>query len=145
MYARPRRYQLCASVGSKHVIEHVQDSELKTDARRGEKSLTSLETLRQILNGEILVLERRAILMVQPSKLLEYFGMRRVVLHDTFIRFASTIVLPMTHAISDNNRWPTITTDTYIMLLLIYMTDLEPNVRMCKWVRWIAKDAVEAL
>lgn len=31
------------------------------------------------------------------------------------------------------------------MLLLVHMTDLEPDIGMCQWVRRVAQDAVEAL
>jgi hypothetical protein len=33
----------------------------------------------------------------------------------------------------------------YIALLFIYVSDLEPDIRMCEWVRWVAKDLIEAL
>lgn len=34
---------------------------------------------------------------------------------------------------------------TYILLLLIDMTDLEPDVGMGQWTWWVAKDAIKAL
>lgn len=54
---------------------------------------TSLEALREILNREFLVLEGRAVLMVQPAELLQHLGVTRVVRHDPFVSFPGTNVL----------------------------------------------------
>jgi len=47
--------------------------------------LTGLETLGKILYSELLVLEGRAVLVVQPAKLLKNLGMSGIVDNDTFV------------------------------------------------------------
>ena len=57
--------------------------------------LTRLEALRQILDGQLLVLERGAVLVVQPTELLQHLRMVRVLLHDTFICVSCADVLKL--------------------------------------------------
>ena len=56
---------------------------------------TSLEALGQILDGEFLVLERGAVLVIQPPELLENLGVVRVLLHDTLICVSCADVLKL--------------------------------------------------
>lgn len=48
--------------------------------------LTSLQALRQAGDGSFLVLESRAVLMVEPTKLLQDLRVIRVFLHNMFVR-----------------------------------------------------------
>ena len=57
--------------------------------------LTRLEALRQILDGQLLVLERGAVLVVQPTELLQHLRMVRVLLHDTLICVSCADVLKL--------------------------------------------------
>ena len=47
--------------------------------------LTGLKALRQVLDSKLLVLERGAVLVVQPPQLLENLGVIRVLLHDALV------------------------------------------------------------
>jgi len=60
---------------------------------RYRERLTSLKRLREKSNSGIVVLERGAILMVKPAKLLEDFGMLGVCLDDAFISVSRATVL----------------------------------------------------
>jgi len=62
--------------------------------------------------------------VVQPSKLLQNFGMARVGLDNALISVLGLHV---------------------IFLLFKDMANLEPNVRMSEWTWRIAKDVVEAI
>jgi hypothetical protein len=55
--------------------------------------LTSFETLGQILDSGVLVLERRAVLMVEPTELLKNFGVARVLGDDPFVGIFSADIL----------------------------------------------------
>lgn len=35
--------------------------------------------------------------------------------------------------------------NSHIAILLVYMTELEPDIPRCQWSRWIVKDVSEAL
>jgi len=82
------------------------------------------ETLCQVLNGGILVLEGRAILMIQPPKLLKDFRVARVLGNNTFVCVFRTNI---------------------IFLLLEDMPDLEPYVGVSERTGWISENSVEAL
>ena len=56
-------------------------------------TLTGFETLCEVLNGELLVLERGPVLMVKPAELLEDLGVTGVVLDHTLVSFPGTDVL----------------------------------------------------
>ena len=53
--------------------------------RKIDLKLTRFETLGQVSDGEILILEGTAILMIQPAKLLENLCMVGVLDYDAFI------------------------------------------------------------
>ncbi len=55
--------------------------------------LTCFETFRQVLNCKVLILKRRAILMIQPSELLQHLGMTTVVGDYTLVGVLRTDVL----------------------------------------------------
>lgn len=55
--------------------------------------LTRLKTLRQVLNSQFLILETRAILVVQPTKLLQNLGMVWIIVHNTFVSILGTTML----------------------------------------------------
>ena len=54
---------------------------------------TSLEALGQVLDGELLVLERGAVLVVQPAKPLQDLRVVQVILNDTLVRLSCTHML----------------------------------------------------
>lgn len=83
----------------------------------------SLEAFGQVLNRRVLILEGRTILMIQPPKLLENLGMIGVINDHALISVFSSMI---------------------VLLLLEDVPDLEPNVGVCEWTRWVTKDAVEA-
>lgn len=64
------------------------------------RQLTSLETLSEVLDGELLVLERRAVLVVQPAELLQNFRVSGIILNYALVGFASTNVLIATRHVS---------------------------------------------
>lgn len=85
--------------------------------------------------------------MIEPSELLKNLSMTRVLLHYALVGFFRTAMLwVQTRKISlAFIRVKGKSQDTYVVLLLVHMTDLEPDVGMGERVRRIAKDAVEAL
>ena len=55
---------------------------------------TGLETPSEVSDRSLLILKRRSILVVKPTKLLENFGVVRVIGHDTFVRSLGVYKLP---------------------------------------------------
>ena len=63
------------------------------EAETRKQQLTSLETLGKILYRKLLILEGRAVLVIQPAELLKNFGMSGVVSDDTLVRVFSADML----------------------------------------------------
>lgn len=80
------------------------------------------ETFRQILDSEVLVLKRRTILMVEPSELLQHFGMATVVGDYSFV----SVLCP-----------------DVVFLLFVNVSDLKPYVGMRERGRGVTENAVE--
>lgn len=80
------------------------------------------ERFGEVLNRQFLILERRPVLMIQPSKLLKDLGMRRIISDDSLVR----ILRPR-----------------MVLLLFVHVSNLEPNIRMCEWRRWVPKDPIK--
>ena len=59
------------------------------------KALTNFQAPRETLDGRVLVLERGAVLVVQPTELLQHLRMVRVLLHDTLICVSCADVLKL--------------------------------------------------
>jgi hypothetical protein len=62
-------------------------------ARKRTVGRTSFQALGEVLDGEVLVLEGRAVLVVQPPKLLKDFGVTWVVGNDAFVGILGTDML----------------------------------------------------
>ena len=60
--------------------------------------------------------------MIQPPELLKHLGMRRVIRHDPLIRILGPRM---------------------ILLLLVHVSNLEPDIRMSQWRRWVPKDPIK--
>ena len=105
---------------------------------------TSLEALRQVLDGELLVLERGAVLVVQPTELLQDLRMVGVLLHYPLVSVAGTHMLqPDRRQCQAGAR--TLAKNTHVALLLEDVSDLEPDVGMCEGAGGITQDAIKAL
>ena len=61
---------------------------------RGLKLRTSLETPSEVSDRSLLVLKRRPVLVVKPTKLLENFSVVWVISHDPFVRPLGVYKLP---------------------------------------------------
>jgi hypothetical protein len=83
----------------------------------------SFEALRETLNGKFLVLERRPILMIEPTKLLKNLGMAGIIGNNAFVCIFGTDM---------------------VFLLFIHVANLEPDVRMCERTGRISEYTVEA-
>ena len=86
-------------------------------------------------------------MVIEPSELLKNLSVTRVLLHYALVGFFRTAMLwVQTRKISlACIRVKGKSQDTYVVLLLVHMTDLEPDVGMGERVRGIPKDAVEAV
>lgn len=80
--------------------------------REHDGRLTGCNRLLEELNGLLLAREAAALLMMQPSQLLQDLGMIRISVQHTLIGTLSTIE---------------------ILLLLVHMTDLEPDIFLGQW------------
>ena len=103
---------------------------------------TSLETLCQILNCQILIPERRIGLMMQPSELLEDLCVMGLVLDDALVSVFCAVILG--ERVSDCPRRME-GTATCVFLLFIHVAHLEPYVNVCQRVRRAAKYALKTL
>lgn len=83
-----------------------------------------LKALGEVRDSEVLGLESAAVLMIQPSKLLKDLGVGWVFLHDALISILSARM---------------------VLHLLVYVSNLEPNIGVGERVRRIAEYAIEAL
>jgi hypothetical protein len=105
------------------------------------RTLTGLQALGQAVDGNFLVLEG-AVLVVNPAKLLQNFGVIRVFLHNALVSILRTSKLWKTceQSVSCTSK-----RYTYIFLLLVHVANLEPDVGMCKRARRVPQDAVKAV
>jgi hypothetical protein len=103
--------------------------------------LTSIDRLLQELDGLLLALEGLALLMVEPSKLLENLGVVRIPLEHTLVGGLGRLKL-MDSSVSGRT---VLSKHTYVLLLLVNMTNLEPNVFFCQRAWRIANDVFETL
>lgn len=55
---------------------------------------TCLETPSEVSDRSLLILKRRSVLVVKPTKLLENFGMVWIIGHDPFVRPFGVYKLP---------------------------------------------------
>lgn len=106
-----------------------------------EHVLTSIDRLLQELNGLLLARDIRALLVVEPPKLLENLGMVRIALQHTLVSRSSGIILKRisVSGVSGIRR------PTHILLLLVNMANLEPDVFFCQRARGVANDVFETL
>jgi hypothetical protein len=83
-----------------------------------------LETRGQNSDCAVGVVKGSPTAMVEPTKLLENLGMSRICLEDAFVSVFGGII---------------------IVLLLVHMTDLEPNIDLCERMRGVVEDVGEAI
>lgn len=81
-----------------------------------------------------------ALLVVQPAELLQNLGVIRVTVEDPAICALCCFEL------KDCEPWSChMWNDTYLFLLLIHVTNLEPDVLLGQWARRVGDDVFEAL
>lgn len=104
--------------------------------------LTSIDRFLQKLNGLLLARGIRALLVVEPPKLLENLGMVGIALEHAVVSRLSGIILKR---ISVSGRRRNFRRPTYILLLFVNMANLEPDVFFCQRARGVANDVFETL
>jgi hypothetical protein len=102
--------------------------------------LTRLHRLLQILNSLLLACVRRTLLVVQPAELLQNLGVFRVTLEDTAVCALGGFELRRCQQLLWENLWL-----TYLFLLLVHMTNLEPDVLFGQRPRRVKHNVLEAL
>lgn len=104
--------------------------------------LTSADRFLQVLNGPLLARVVAALLMVEPTELLENLGMVRVSVKNAAVRRLSRLEL---HKMLDTEIGSGEVVVTYVLLLLVDMADLEPDVLLGQGTRRLIDDKFEAL
>lgn len=89
-----------------------------------------------------MALETRALLVVKPAKLLKNLGMVRIPLEHTLVSGLSGVILEY---LSVHIQQRVGNQSTYILLLLVDMTDLEPDIFFGQRARGVADNVFEAL
>lgn len=96
----------------------------------------------QVLDGPVLTGKALALVVVQPAKLLENLGVVGIPLKDTVIGSLGIIKLEQGqyHWRVRRDRG-----ETHVFLLLMYVSNLEPDVFLCQWSGRRGDDVSEAL
>jgi hypothetical protein len=100
--------------------------------------LTRLEALREVLNGFVLIGEWCARLVMQPSKLLQDFGVVGLVSQYPHVRISGVFVLSSARTRHSHG-------ESHVSVLLIDVPKLEPDVPRCERARRVLQDIFEAL
>jgi len=88
-----------------------------------------------------LTIEAGALLMMQPSELLQDLGVVGVAVEDAHVSALSRIILDRVLVVVTRcDEW-----SPYLFLLLVNMTNLEPNVFFTQWARRVIDNVLEAL
>lgn len=96
----------------------------------------------EIFDGTLLALEGAALLVMEPSELLQHLGVVRVTLKHTLIGGLSAIILLQDLVITHVS---VMAVKTYVFLLFMNVTDLEPDVFLRKRRRRRVHNVFEAL
>lgn len=105
--------------------------------------LTSTDRLLQVLNSLLLARVAVALLVVEPTKLLENLGVVGVTLQHASIGTLSRFELDK--EVSMARRSTRLISGTYILLLLVDVADLEPDVLLGEGARGVINNILEAL
>ena len=101
--------------------------------------LTRADRLFKVLNRLLLAAVRVALLVMEPAKLLQDFGMLRVALKYTSVSVLGALKLNDVRGVSNRRQ------GSYVFLLLVHVSDLEPDVLLIKGTRRIRDNVFEAL
>lgn len=111
-----------------------------------ERVRTRADRLFEVFDRLFLALEAVALLVMQPAQLLQDLCMFRVALQDMAVCMLGTFILDL-QVVSIKPCWGRIPSQhhTYVLLLFVYMANLEPDIFLIQRSRRIANNIPEAL
>jgi hypothetical protein len=104
--------------------------------------LVRVDRLLEVLYRLLLAAEAGALLVVQPSELLQYLGVVGIAVEDTHVGALSRVVLNIGLVMMPEDLvdcWP------YLFLLLVHMANLEPDVLFTQGTGRVGDNVFEAL
>lgn len=105
--------------------------------------LIGRDRLLQELDGALLALEATALLVVKPAKLLQNLGVTRITFQDALVSGLCAVVLFGSLSQLDHTTMAVLR--TYVLLLLMNMSNLEEDVFLTQGRRRRRDDILEAL
>jgi hypothetical protein len=105
-------------------------------------SLVRVDRLFEIFYCLLLAAEAGALLVVQPSELLQNLGVVGIAVEDAHVSAFGRVILTLESVMM---REDTGECQLYLFLLLIHMANLEPDVLFTKWTGRVCNNVLEAL